>query len=458
MAVSKRKRYEVFRRDSFTCRYCGRSAPDVELTVDHVNPQTLVEDDATTNLVTACKDCNLGKSSVPPDAPLVADVEEKALQWSRAMNTVLDQRAAERAGEQVHLDRFDTAWKEWQDGVGDEFPRDPDWRTTIRGYLAQGLDHADFLEAIEIAMSKRDVRWDAKWKYFNGCCRNVAKDIVDRVAVETRNSTPSTAASKSYINEDGEDEGKFPEFEVTCEYLEHLVHALGGDAQVAKYVDRTVGTALSTASNAWYGGIRDSEEDTIELVRASVREAAAGHMTEIRKWREQRDRGWRFPAMNLADTFINGLLEAFDATAEDRQKVHHAYWQAMEHAYRAYTQDEIPEGYDEHDWVELDFGCAMEEHLGDDVGQRRNHIVQVALARHYVQRVCELGHVEPELAREMALHVACVLNEGTQEFAAASQRHPDITDHQALDCATRVMDEDIDKQLVQGDVAAEVKV
>lgn len=35
MPVSKRLRYEVLRRDSHTCRYCGGAAPDVKLTVDH---------------------------------------------------------------------------------------------------------------------------------------------------------------------------------------------------------------------------------------------------------------------------------------------------------------------------------------------------------------------------------------------------------------------------------------
>ncbi|MGC7224589.1 HNH endonuclease, partial [Mycobacteroides abscessus subsp. massiliense] len=41
MAVTKRLRYEVLRRDNYSCRYCGRSAPEVKLTVDHVVPVAL---------------------------------------------------------------------------------------------------------------------------------------------------------------------------------------------------------------------------------------------------------------------------------------------------------------------------------------------------------------------------------------------------------------------------------
>ena len=38
MAVTKRTRYEVLRRDGHACRYCGQMAPDVKLAVDHVVP------------------------------------------------------------------------------------------------------------------------------------------------------------------------------------------------------------------------------------------------------------------------------------------------------------------------------------------------------------------------------------------------------------------------------------
>jgi 5-methylcytosine-specific restriction endonuclease McrA len=33
MPVNKRTRFEVFKRDNHTCRYCGGTAPDVVLTV-----------------------------------------------------------------------------------------------------------------------------------------------------------------------------------------------------------------------------------------------------------------------------------------------------------------------------------------------------------------------------------------------------------------------------------------
>ena len=60
-------RFRVLRRDNFTCQYCGRSAPDVELHVDHKVPFADGGSDSLSNLVTACAECNLGKSDSPAE-------------------------------------------------------------------------------------------------------------------------------------------------------------------------------------------------------------------------------------------------------------------------------------------------------------------------------------------------------------------------------------------------------
>lgn len=61
--LSKRLRFEVFKRDLFRCRYCGRSAPEVALSVDHIEPVSKGGTDDLLNLVTSCFDCNSGKSN-----------------------------------------------------------------------------------------------------------------------------------------------------------------------------------------------------------------------------------------------------------------------------------------------------------------------------------------------------------------------------------------------------------
>lgn len=62
-AIPKSVRFEVFKRDKFTCQYCGAQAPDVILEIDHINPVSKGGKNDLLNLVTACKDCNSGKSN-----------------------------------------------------------------------------------------------------------------------------------------------------------------------------------------------------------------------------------------------------------------------------------------------------------------------------------------------------------------------------------------------------------
>jgi hypothetical protein len=100
MAVSTRKRFEVFKRDAFTCQYCGRKPPDVVLHVDHVIAQAAGGKDGMENLATSCSTCNLGKNAVPltriPAAPAFpSDIAEHRKQLKAYMEWQQEIRAFE---------------------------------------------------------------------------------------------------------------------------------------------------------------------------------------------------------------------------------------------------------------------------------------------------------------------------------------------------------------------------
>lgn len=59
--LTKSTRFEVFKRDHFTCQYCGRKSPEVILEVDHILPVAEGGTNEILNLVTSCRDCNRGK-------------------------------------------------------------------------------------------------------------------------------------------------------------------------------------------------------------------------------------------------------------------------------------------------------------------------------------------------------------------------------------------------------------
>lgn len=171
MAVSKRLRYEILRRDNHTCRYCGGVAPDVTLTVDHVVPTALGGSDDPSNLVAACKDCNAGKTSNHPDAPLVADVADRAVQWGAALERWAHLRGLRREERDQYVEMFDYDWRVWKWGPEEnrqEIPRPADWKPTIWQFFELGLPYEELEDAITIACGNERVRVDETWRYFCG--------------------------------------------------------------------------------------------------------------------------------------------------------------------------------------------------------------------------------------------------------------------------------------------------
>ncbi len=61
-----RLRFEVFKRDNFTCQYCGRNIKEdkIKLHCDHILPSKKGGKTTFSNLTTSCEECNLGKADV----------------------------------------------------------------------------------------------------------------------------------------------------------------------------------------------------------------------------------------------------------------------------------------------------------------------------------------------------------------------------------------------------------
>lgn len=178
MAISKRLRFEIFRRDNHTCRYCGNKAPDVKLTVDHVMPEALGGDDEPTNLVTACEDCNSGKTSIAPDSPLVDDIDKAASVWNAALAKAQEEASEKFDQRESLIGAF--LW-EWDEKLP-QFARLPDdYEQTVVDFYAKGLSLDAIDEAIAITASKRGTISQAQmWSYFCGICWNKIRELEKR--------------------------------------------------------------------------------------------------------------------------------------------------------------------------------------------------------------------------------------------------------------------------------------
>lgn len=163
--LSKRTRFEIFKRDGFRCMYCGITAVNSVMHVDHVKPVADGGDDDPANLVTACRDCNGGKSAVPLEqrklkSSFTSDEErehaEQIREYLAVQREIVD---AKKDAESMVLER-------WQQLCGD-------WHYTLPRYLPgaireQGL--AVVMEAVEI-VARKGVGGSDAVRYFCGVMR-----------------------------------------------------------------------------------------------------------------------------------------------------------------------------------------------------------------------------------------------------------------------------------------------
>jgi 5-methylcytosine-specific restriction endonuclease McrA len=101
-SVSKKVRFEVFKRDKFICQYCGRHAPNIILEIDHIEPVSKGGTNDILNLITSCKECNRGKTNVQLDDESALAKQKKQLeelqerreqielllQWRKSLSTL----------------------------------------------------------------------------------------------------------------------------------------------------------------------------------------------------------------------------------------------------------------------------------------------------------------------------------------------------------------------------------
>lgn len=167
MTVSKRTRFEVLKRDSHTCRYCGSKAPDVRLHVDHVNPVALGGTDTADNLVAACVDCNHGKASSHPDSSTISEVSKDAIRWAAAIK---EAARIDREAENVHLDYRVKLFERMDehDEENGRFPIPANWEQSAISFYEAGLPIETLLECVDVAASAYGVYPNNRFRYMCG--------------------------------------------------------------------------------------------------------------------------------------------------------------------------------------------------------------------------------------------------------------------------------------------------
>lgn len=179
-SISKTLRFEVFKRDRFTCVYCGRKPPSVVLQVDHIKAVSRGGGDDMLNLATCCFDCNAGKSDrdlsdiVRDNSDEIA-IRKERLKQTKEYSRLLD---AERKYDLQCIGRLENYWR-IQIAARDDFCFNAMHTRSIRIFLKR-LSVVELEEAIECAgaakISGRIERSHfSVWSYFCGICWNSIK-------------------------------------------------------------------------------------------------------------------------------------------------------------------------------------------------------------------------------------------------------------------------------------------
>lgn len=120
-SISKRVRFEVFKRDSFSCQYCGASAPDVVLQVDHIKPVASGGKNEITNLVTSCAGCNSGKGAVELDDKSAVEKQRRQMQSLQERREQIEMMMSWRDGlveiEEQEVDAVSDEWNRLSCGL-----------------------------------------------------------------------------------------------------------------------------------------------------------------------------------------------------------------------------------------------------------------------------------------------------------------------------------------------------
>lgn len=168
MSVSKKVRFEVFKRDGFQCCYCGKTPPEVILEADHIDPKSKGGKDDINNLLTACFDCNRGKKDIPLDkAPAklsenlqILKLKEEQLKEYRKFAKKIEARI------KADMDKIDGMYQEtfpgW--GLSDHF------RIGSLKQFLKRLPFHEVQEAMEIATSRFAHDKNNAIPYFCGVC------------------------------------------------------------------------------------------------------------------------------------------------------------------------------------------------------------------------------------------------------------------------------------------------
>lgn len=187
MSIRPKDRFEAFKRDGFTCQYCGRKAPDVVLEADHIIPRAEGGGDELENLLTACWDCNHGKGARLLDdrapAPHIAEQTALIKEREAQLRAYTAAKQAERETRDLVYNRVRNHWFDvWKEESLDRWHLP--WENNLR-FAIDKLGEEEVKDAMDITARKFRYVTSNAVRYFGGVIKTKVADIEGRITACT---------------------------------------------------------------------------------------------------------------------------------------------------------------------------------------------------------------------------------------------------------------------------------
>lgn len=168
-SISKKARFDVFKRDAFCCQYCGSTPPSAVLELDHIHPVSKGGTNSPDNLLTACFECNRGKSdrllgvspaTIQAKAEIILEKREQLKAYERLLKRISKEQDRQ-------VDELELMFKTSFEGkiFSEKFKRD------IKNQFMTRLAFFQIRDAMEIATRKATRNGaEGACKYFCAVC------------------------------------------------------------------------------------------------------------------------------------------------------------------------------------------------------------------------------------------------------------------------------------------------
>lgn len=167
MSISKKVRFEIFKRDGFACGYCGKTPPNTILEIDHIDPRSKGGSNESNNLLTSCFDCNRGKRNIPltkipnslsQNLEIIKERETQLRQYNNFLSRI---KARENKQIDEISEMYCVRYKKWR--LSDSFKQ-----SSLRMFLRK-LPFEIVKEAMQMSCGRISDS-DHAIKYFCGIC------------------------------------------------------------------------------------------------------------------------------------------------------------------------------------------------------------------------------------------------------------------------------------------------